>query len=501
MTRVMERLTGENLTSKNVDALAALAIFSSVFLTYSAVIFNTFGVLDDWFFLSNAITGQAGTVPLLIGAGRPLNAFIYEIGFSAAGSIEGLSILRLITIIGISFLGFFLYKFSRAQHIDFATSLLIAIGTVLLPSFHVYASWAQHFTTPYAGILAIFSAFILTPGCRIRDRSRALAIALSAAALITSLLIYQPIAMLFWTGILISLIADLESNNKWNFVRLLDALIAFSIAMIVAFIIFKIGQAQYPTNSSRYGLVNDIPEKLTWFISDPLKNAISLYAAPRNSAVQWLVLTTALTAFLFLAKFRGLKFTAKLASAVTLVLFLSYIPNLATAENWGTYRSIGALAVSFYASLLLVIRFPIRHILQNGISRKYGGSAVMVPLCFLVGTFVVLSSLTQFNVSRGFVLPNVTELNNLASFLKEQNLTSPPGQSILVKTSSWKDSSASVLLYDEFGMHSSLQDYYSLLMVKTVLRSMGLGPDTKVLPYSDKTSTEEGLGNNKVVIV
>lgn len=490
-----------SLTSRNVDALAVLTIFSSVFLTYSVVLFNTFGVLDDWYFLHNAIAGQAGTVPLLIGAGRPLNAFIFDMGFSAAGSIEGLTYLRLISIIGISFLGFFLYKFAKAQRLDFVTSLLIAIGVVLLPSFHVYASWAQHFTTPYAGILAILSAFVLTPGCRIRDRSRILAVAFSAAILLVSLLIYQPLAMLFWTGIFISMVAALDSSEKWSFARLFDVLIAFSIAMVVAFVVFKIGQLQYPSDSSRYGLVADIYGKLTWFFSEPLANAISLYAVPRSSAVGWLVFAVFLIAFLLLGRFRGLKFTAKLALMVAFSLLFSYVPNLATAENWASYRSIGALAASLYVSLLLVVRFPVKYFIENRASKKYISSVFVVPLCLVFCVFAIFSSLAQSSVNKGFVLPNVIELNNLASFLKEQNFASLNEQSILVKTSSWRDSSAAVLLYDEFGMHSSLRDYYSLVMVKTVLRSMGLGLGAKVLPYSDGVLAGEGLVNNKIVII
>ena len=501
MTITMKRIIQEDFISRNLDVLAAVTIFTIVFLTYSVVLFNTFGVLDDWYFLHNGITGQAGTVPLLIGAGRPINAIILNIGFAAAGSIEGLAHLRLIAIIGISFLGFFLYKFSRAQSIDFATSLLIAIGVVLLPSFHVYASWAQHFTTPFAGVLALLSAYILMPGCRIRDRSRVLAVIFSATVLVISLLIYQPLAMLFWTGVFISLVATFDFENKWNLSRLLDVFISFSIAMIVAFIVFKAGQFQYPSDSSRYGLVTDIYEKLTWFISEPLANSISLYAVPRSSTVGRLILAIFLIIFLFLGVLRGIKFAAKLALMVVFSLMLSYIPNLATAENWGSYRSIGALAASLYVSFLLIVRFLVKNIIQSYASKKYTNSVIKMSFYVIVCVFAFLSSLAQSSVSKGFVLPNVIELNNLASFLKDQNFASLPGQSILVKTSSWRDSSAAVLQYDEFGMHSSLRDHYSLIMVELVLRSIGLGSNTKVLLHSDKELPKEEIINNKTVVV
>src|SRR5687768_3010584 len=143
--------------------LASLIIAAIVLSAYSVVLLNDFGVLDDYFFLNNAITGSNHTLPLLIGAGRPLNAVLLDQGFNLAGSIEGLTILRSITLIGIWLLGLGLYLFSRRHCVGFMSSLAIACGVILLPSFHVYASWAQHFTTPFAGALALLSSFILTP--------------------------------------------------------------------------------------------------------------------------------------------------------------------------------------------------------------------------------------------------------------------------------------------------------------------------------------------------
>lgn len=501
MTNSMKRISELGFTTRNVDAIAALTVFTIVFLTYAVVLFNTFAVLDDWSFLYNGITGQAGTVSLLIGAGRPLNAFIFDAGFSAAGSIEGLKYLRFITIIGISLLGFVLYKFSKAQKIDFITSILLAIGVVLLPSFHVYASWAQHFTTPYAGILALLSAFILTPGCRIHDRSRILAIVLSSVVLFVSLVIYQPLAMLFWTGVFISLVAAFDSGNKWSSARLFDVVISFSIAMIGAFAVFKVGQLLYPSDSSRYGLVTDVFGKLTWFISEPLANAFSLYAVPRVSSVGWLVVSIFIIAFLLLGRLRGFKVAAALVVMVVLYFLLSYVPNLATAENWGSYRSIGALAVSVFVSLLLVVRLLMKNIFHGRISSENLMPVFVAPLCLVVFFVVYLSSLSQSRVAKGFVLPNVIELNNLASFLKGQNSVVPYGGTILVKTSSWQDSSAAVLLYDEFGMHSSLRDYYSLPMVKLVLRGMGLSVDAKVLLHSDKELVDQRNVNSPITTI
>ena len=241
---------------------ASLIVAAVVFAAYSIVLSSNFGILDDYSFLYNAITGSNQTLTLLISAGRPLNAVLLDLGFRSAGSIENLAILRAITLVGIWLLGCGLYLISRLHRISFISSLAVACGIVLLPSFQVYASWAQHFTTPFAGILALLSAFILTPACAMRERSRGLTIFLSVLLLVMAILIYQPIAMLFCTGILISVLSKPEIPSDWKLSRAIDAAMAFVMAMVLGLIIFKIGQYIYPSGSSRYGLVQNIPGSL-----------------------------------------------------------------------------------------------------------------------------------------------------------------------------------------------------------------------------------------------
>src|ERR1700722_5872066 len=91
---------------------AALILAAVVLATYSMVLSNTFGIMDDYNFLYNAIMGSNGTLTLLIAAGRPLNGVLVERGFRSAGSIERLAILRSITLVGIWVLGCGLYFFS-----------------------------------------------------------------------------------------------------------------------------------------------------------------------------------------------------------------------------------------------------------------------------------------------------------------------------------------------------------------------------------------------------
>ena len=244
--------------------------------------------------------------------------------------------------------------FSRVHCVGFISSLAIACGIVLLPSFQVYASWAQHFTTPFAGAIALLSAFILTPVCTLRERSRVLAIFLSALLLLISILIYQPIAMLFCTGVLISMISKPDTSTAWKQSRVFDAVAVFVMAMLLGLLVFKIGQYFYPSGSSRYGLVQNIHEKLSWFFSEPIANALSLYSVPANTIPQFVVTLTLLLGASLFIKNRGANNILPIFIYGFFCVLGSYTPNLATAENWASYRSIGALGASVVVLLVFM---------------------------------------------------------------------------------------------------------------------------------------------------
>jgi hypothetical protein len=210
-----------------------LLLVALVMVTYS---------VDDYSFLQNGIAGSNTTFKLLVSAGRPTNAWFLDAGFAAAGSIEGLAVLRLVTLLGISMLGCTLYLFSRRHGLSRVASASIAAGVALLPSFQVYAVWAQHFTTPFAGVLAVMAAYVLSPirtaDGRVGLRPFVLATLLLTAAVLT----YQPTGMLFCTALLIALLSSSEPLQRWTGRALLTVATSFALALMFGYIALKIGQ-------------------------------------------------------------------------------------------------------------------------------------------------------------------------------------------------------------------------------------------------------------------
>jgi hypothetical protein len=490
----------KNKTSQELSA--TIIILVVVLAAYFVELTNSFGIMDDYSFLQNAIVGSNDTFTLLIGAGRPINAVLLDLGFSLTGSIENLTYLRMITLFGIWLLGCGFYFFSRLNGVSYLSALAIACGIILLPSFQVYASWAQHFTTPFSGALALLSAFILTPVCTISQSSRVFKMLLSVLLLIAAILIYQPIAMLFCTGILISIISQFNSRLGWSLSRIVDTVTVFVIAMLIGFVIFKFGQYLYPTGSSRSQLLQNLPGKLRWFVSEPIANVLSLYkVVPTNAVLQFLIfLPILLGALLFIYKHKSKNVFLIFIYGFFCVLG-SYAPSLITAENWASYRSIGALSSSMVVLLVLMVSE-----LCGYIKNKYITTAIFDILnknlwIALTILLIILTMQANYNVLNGFVIPNITELNNLASALNDGKNTKFDKVTVIVRPSSWTDSAAKPIAYDEFGMPSSVRDYYAKTIVDIVLRSTNKIPNA-IISMSEYTTSgrEKSIDTNSLVI-
>lgn len=461
-----------------------LLLVAFVMVTYSDVLTSRYGFLDDYGFLQNGIAGSDTTFNLLVSAGRPINAWLLDVGFAAAGSIEGLAVLRLVTLLGISLLGCTFYLFSRRHGLSQAASASIAVGVALLPSFQVYAAWAQHFTTPFAGVLSVTAAYLLSPvrstGARVDPRAFTLATLLLAAAVLT----YQPTAMLFCTAFLLALLSSPQPLRHWNGRALLTMATSFGLASIFGYIALKIGQGFFAKQSARYGLLSDPLEKLNWFLREPLLNAASLYSVPGDTTLAATVAVAILAGFAFYGVRKGPKSVAFILLLWAVCLFGSYLPNLATGENWASYRSIAALAASIVVTVAVLVIDPIAAYLAGS---GAAGRRRLAPFGAAAGVVVVvsLSILSQRNLSNTIILPNVSELDNLSAHLAKHTENAHISR-IIVRPSTWTDFSVPIIVYDEFGFQSSYRPDFARAIVDIVRKSRNIFLDADVTVVANR---------------
>jgi hypothetical protein len=240
--------------------------------------------------------------------------------------------------------------------------------------------------------------------------------------------------------------------------------------MVLGYAVFKLGQQLHPSGFSRYGLTIDVLGKIKWFISEPVQNAFSLYAVPaKHHLGVWVAITIVVgAAFAHLRPRSGsLLFTT---AAALFCLIGSYAPNLVSAENWASYRSTGALGASVLVLFVMSFRQPYLYFKEAFgllfINSRANPYLPVLPALALVA----LTAFTQSNVLNGLVLPNVAELDNVASVLADAEHQGSLAGNISIKPSSWADSAARPRIYDEFGIQSSFNEPYARAIVEIVLR-------------------------------
>jgi hypothetical protein len=170
--------------------------------------------------------------------------------------------------------------------------------------------------------------------------------------MLCALLTYQPAAMLFWVFTAVEVLRRGEFLHRAT--RMLATRLGVAIAaMACGLFANRVGVHFYPSvYSGRSRLVDDVVEKISWFGREPLVNSLNLFDLVPAHSVAVAVAIVAAVGILLLHAGEGRGSFGFLALAAALVP-LSYLPNLAIAENWASYRSVGALSalLTLYAWL------------------------------------------------------------------------------------------------------------------------------------------------------
>jgi len=326
--------------------LAGLAIPLITFGIYLPVIVVPYATADDF----DSLAAGHGFFENLwhdsFQNGRPLGGVLEFPAFTFAPDIASLRLVRLVSVAGIALLGLLLYRALRRSHMNRWVSTAAVISIISLPSFQVYAAWTTAFISSYAAILAGLSSLVATAALDARFRGAALRLAASSALLFSALLTYQQMAMFFWVFAAIAILRPGQRLARSGRLLALHVLVAIP-TMAVDYSVFKILTHYYGvSNPERASLVHDVPAKLRWFIDQPLVNSLNLFALTPTRTLAVGVAALGIAGILLLHLGKGRKSFGFLLIAAILVP-LSYIPNLATSENWASYRSLGALSALF----------------------------------------------------------------------------------------------------------------------------------------------------------
>lgn len=475
------------------DGLLAF-LFLAVVLgaVYSPVMALPYGFLDDYRCLELTRNHDPQYIPFTIAMGRPLGGLIIDFEFHRGPRLEDMGRIRIWTVLLLAVWGWVVWDQMRLAGWPRSIAMSAAVLLTTTPAAQVFAAWTVELSSPLAMLAGAGAATLAARAARLAGQSRqAVAIdqprrravppaaigpaAAAAALLLVGLMIYQPGAMLYWIFAAIHIFSPRRRDGlRWRELAWYGAIAVPALGL--EFIAFKVGQmamsqaqAQviFPGASlRRAGLVfhgGMIYAKLHWFIVDALTNSLNFgYIFPRRR----IALATGLLMAGGLANYfdggwrRRLSFLAVAGALVP----LACIPNLLTAENWASYRSLVALAslLTVYAILAMQGWWKLVAPVVGRLCDSF------VPAVLPALAALLSAASAAYLVTAYFAWPQMLELKLVQALLVPEKVAA--ADRILIVPPDWIDSAAPSTHLDEYGEPSTNKEWSATAMVRLILR-------------------------------
>jgi hypothetical protein len=457
-----------------------LGIAVAVFGMFLPAVIVPYAFADDYSILWMAVSGepspQFGDNILAANAagGRPLEGLLSSGFFSAAGTIDNLRFVRLFAIVTIVALALLLQWALVRSGLRPVPAALVAVLVCSMPAFQVYASWTVLFSAPLAALLA-GGASLVADSAAHAPRDLAVDRMVGATAmLLAALLIYQPPAMFFWVFLAVAVVgARNETGRALRTTRTHVGVAGFALAL--AFLVTKLGAhffANTATAGGRINLTHDVVGKTHWFFKHPLYESLNLFELTPSRWLAALVAVIASAGILLWLVRRAARPLLYVVIGVILIP-VSYLPNLVVKDTWGAYRTQVSLS-SLIALYTCLGAFGIWLILHDWLLLRVSGQALkaaeraaLIVFAAFVGASAIFAAK---NVTTLVVQPQNTELQ----MLRSQVAALPAGTPrVAFVETDWYGGLTDVVVYDEFGLPSSVRPWTLEPWFDLILREEG----------------------------
>ena len=438
----------------------AVLLFLLPWVIYGSAISQRYGLRDDYAILREAREEPGKIFRVCAAMGRPLYGWLLELSTREAGTIDGLSGLRMLSVTGLGLLGAAIFLLLRRDGWRAPAAALLAAFLTVMPSAQVIASWSICWPQAVALLMGM-SAYALArrglaapPEAAWRGWAWSLGgvVAMGAATLI-----YQVSGLVYAVLLAAALVArrdtDLRAPARWLGRHLLVMGSGLGVAFALTRLSFALGLF---TPSPRMVFETRFVDKAGWFLTHVLPNVLALNVLNDTDAgppgAYWPMVGVTLTVLtlgvLVEGRRAGRVGVARWLLALGGLSAAAYCVSFLAGERWPTYRTLYALtgvwSVFFAASLLkLGDLWPVR------------GPTVATAL---LGGFVAVSAVLAHRQSLElFALPQGRELARMEEGARQ---VEPGRQSrVFVLTVLQRDTSAPRRYLDEFGSVSVDTDW------------------------------------------
>ncbi|MBJ6762986.1 glucosyltransferase domain-containing protein [Myxococcaceae bacterium JPH2] len=453
-----------------VLALATL-LFVLPLVVYGSAVFHRYGLRDDYAILREA-REDPGKIPrVLASQGRPIYGWLLERSAHAANTIDGLSGLRLLGVVGLGLLGASLFLLLRREGWPLITSALLAALLTLTPSAQVIASWGICWPQAVALVLGVAAFGLARRGLPPPSEPATGGVGwrIAAAGVIAvATLIYQASGLVYAVLLAAVLVLRHDDHFRDTMRWLMRHLTIMGAGLLMAFAVTKtLFLTGMVTPSPRIAFETHWVDKTLWAITHVLPNALALIALndtptgmPAGSefmvAATLAVLAVGLAVEVRRGGLRGggrwLLVLLTLSAAAYSVSFLAF-------ERWPTYRTLYALTGVWGV-------FVAGSLMNLGSCWPRRGPWVMTSvLALFVGAGALLAHRQSLEL---FALPQARELALMEQGARQ---VEPAKQSrVFVLTARQTDTSAPRRYLDEFGSVSVDAEWVAKEMLKALMK-------------------------------
>jgi hypothetical protein len=448
-------------------------LFLVPLLAYWPATFHEYGLRDDYSNLREAHEEPGKVLQFCASHARPIYGWLLQSTYGEVGSVHSLQWMRLLASLLLGAISLVMFRGLRALGWTFNGSLCVAVLVSLVPASQVIAGWAVGW--PYAATaLLAMGAFFTVEG--------ALAMAPTAAAgrllgqwlvalglLVMSALIYQPSALFYVVPLAGALIAQRQRNlrqaARWAGAHTAFVVAALGLAYCTMTVLYSLGVF---VKSERIAFEHHWGQKIGWFLSEALPNALSMFVLNDNNhrdralylacaaLVGLILLAGACLEWRRYGRERGVIF---LAGLVGLPVF-AFIISLLASERYATYRTVLAMTAVLLCYAVASVRALTRDWAIG--NRRLLGSLV-IALAFFTA---------QHHVYALIAVPQGNEWQLILQGAKHVRLSATNKPRIFVIASTPSDISTATIYHDEFGSLSSNSEWVPKEMFKRAMHDL-----------------------------
>jgi len=458
--------------------ICLMVLLFAPLLVYWNTTFADFGLRDDYANSREAREEPSKLVRFTASHGRPLYGALLETSLVNLDEIGHLWLLRLASVFLLTILGVALWRQFYHSGWSEIEAAAIGLGIVLLPGAQVVTSWA--ITWPHAVALLLALAGFSAIEAELERGGLKRAIAVTGGAMIYGLaaIIYQSNALFAVVPLaailLVRVTRGSSSDFRWCLIHFSSLFAGLLGAYLLVGALFANG-IFHP--SARMQLETNPFTKLVWFFSNPLPNALALYALRDDhnvGAVAFWCSALAVAGLIFWgcrAEIKRVGITARRRIVVCTVAlpFLAHLVSLAAAERAVGYRTLFALS----GLTIVLVVYALRCLLAADKIKLVAYHAG------LIGLVVVAGVTAHFNPLTLIALPQSCEWDLMHAAVMRADF--PKASKIFIVIPSQSDRATERVFSDEFGSVTSDSDFEPKEMFKAALHERYQGKPPKGL--------------------